>query len=531
MSLPKEPRQKMINIMYLVLTALLALNVSKQILNAFVIVNNGLDHTNVNFDKKNASTMSQFEKALANDRAKTKPYYDKAVLIQTWSKQLCNYIDTLKFQLVAATEGIPMKQADTENLMDVGAKDNFDIPTHILINDAAAEDGSKGKAHELKMKMAEFRKKVLAFVKPTDTAGLNLGLKTPDVFSKEEDRKVNWEIDNFSERPLAASVVMLTKTQNDVKGVESTVQSYLLNSVSAADFKFDQLVPAIIPNSNYVLLGDSYRAELFVSAYSSTQKPKILVGDVDTNTGKVNGHVDSVKVRNGMGMYAVKTDHEGQVKFAGVINIKAPDGSIKQYPFHSSYLVAKPALVVSPTKMNVFYIAVDNPVEISVPGVPDEDLRPVGSGCSISGSKGKYIVRVSGGTQCSISVSAHMPDGSSKNMGKQDFRIKRVPDPVCYVAGKKGDISIPKAQLQIATKVFAKLENFDFDLNYDVTSFQMVAVINGITIIKDANGSGFTGEMQNIIKQCTRGSHIIIQNVKVKGPDSRQIPGCNIQVN
>jgi gliding motility-associated protein GldM len=533
MSLPKEPRQKMINIMYLVLTALLALNVSKQILNAFVIVNDGLEHTNKNFDKKNESTYNQFDKAMANDRAKTKPYYDKAQLVKKWSKGLCDYIDSVKKELIAVTDGKSPKVADTIKLMEVDAKDNFDIPTHILINDAAAEDGSKGRAHELKNRIAHFRHDVMALCKPQDTASLNIGLKTPDVFSLEEDRKVNWEINNFSERPLAADIVMMTKYQNDVKNTEATVVTYLLNSVSAADFKFDELVSEVVAPSSYITLGDSFRAQLFVSAFSSTQKPKILVGDVDTLTGKVLGKADSVKVSNGIGWYAVRTDHEGSVKFAGVINVKAPDGSIKAYPFHSSYLVAKPAVVISPTKMNVFYISVDNPVEISAPGVPDESLRPSFQGPgSLSGSKGKYTVRVNSGagTTCHIAVSATMADGTKRNFPPQEFRIKKVPDPVCYVVNQKGDIYVSKAQLAAAQTVQARLENFDFDIKYNVTSFEMVASANGLTKTYKSSGPNFTPEMKSIMAQLNHGSHLIIQEVHCQGPDTRKISGVNITI-
>ncbi len=537
MALPKEPRQKMINIMYLVLTALLALNVSVQILNAFIAVNNGLVETNHNFDKKNANTMSLFEKAMADDPMKTKPYYDKAKRVQQWSKELCNYIDTLKSVLIAQTDGKSRKTADTMKLSEINAKDNFDIPTHILINDAASEDGSKGKAHELKMKIAAFRKEVMGLFDPAkDSILANIGLKTPNVYSSEEERKVTWEVANFYERPLVAEICLLSKEQNDVKNVEATMEAYLLSSVNASNFKFDRIVKEVVPYSNYVILGDSFKASIFMAAYSSTQNPRIIVGDVDTVTGAPikGGHVDSVRVANGMGYYAVKTDHEGSIRYAGNITIQLPDGTYKPYPFHSSYLVAKPAVVIEPTMMNVFYIAVDNPVEISVPGVPDDNLRPSFQGPgSISGSKGKYTVRVSSGdgSKCHISVSAKLSDGSTKNFPPQEFRIKRLPDPICYVAGKKGDINITKAVLLNNPKVEAVMENCDFNVHYDVTSFQIVVTAGGYSKIEQSNSGRLTPSMMSLIKQSPSGNHVIFQKVNVKGPDSRSIPGANVTLN
>ncbi|NNM94233.1 MAG: gliding motility protein GldM [Bacteroidia bacterium] len=537
MALPQEPRQKMINIMYLVLTALLALNVSVQILNAFIAVDNGLVSTNKNFDKKNANTMELFSKAYEQDPLKTKPFYDKAKEVQKWSKDLCNYIDSLKTDLKAETDHITKKQADTIKLIEINAKDNFDIPTHILINDAVSEDGSKGKAHELKVKIAEYRKKIMGLFDPgRDSVTANIGLKTPNVYSDEEERKVTWEVANFYERPLVAEICLLSKEQNDVKNVEATMEAYLLSSVNASNFKFDKITKEVVPFSNYVLLGDSFKAQIFTAAYSSTQNPRIIVGAVDTLTGKPlpGGKVDSVRVANGMGYYAVKTDHEGSVRYAGSITIQKPDGSFQTYPFVSSYLVAKPAVVISPTKMNVFYISVDNPVEISAPGIPDDAIRPSFQGPgSISGSKGKYIVRVTGGagTTCKIGVSAKLLDGTTRSFPPQEFRIKKVPDPIFYVAGKKGDINITKAVLINSPKVEARMENFDFDLHYDVISFQIVVTAGGYSKIEQSNSDRLTPSMISLIKQSPSGNHIIFQKVSVKGPDTRPISGANVTIN
>lgn len=537
MALPQEPRQKMINIMYLVLMALLALEIPDTILNAFVVVNKGLAVTNKNYDEKNQASFAQFDFAMRNNPAKTKPYYDKAKLVKQWSSTLCSYIDSVKHVLIAEAEHLPLKSADTLKLSEVNNLGNEDIPTHFLINDAAAENGSKGEAHQIKMKLNEFRKNVINLVKQiraTDTTGLNIGLLTPDEFSKVEGRKVNWEVYNFYSTPLAAAITSLSHVQNDVKNTEATIVQYLLGSISANDFKFDKLISEVVPVSNYINLGDSFKAQLFVSAFSSTQKPKIYVGDVDTLTGKILGHVDSINVSNGIGHYAIRTDHEGPVKFAGVIDIKAPDGTIKSYPFHSEYLVAKPAVVISPTQMNVFYIGVDNPVEISVPGVPSDALRPAFQGPgSISGSKGKYTVRVSSGagTNCHIAVSATLADGSKKSFPPQEFRIKAVPDPTCYVLNKKGNIRVPKAQLALAETVQARMENFDFNLPYTVTSFQMVATVNGISKTFSSSSGGFTPEMHTIMKQLLPGSTLIIENVKCKSAaGSRTIPGVTVTI-
>lgn len=543
MALPKEPRQKMINIMYLVLMALLALEIPDTILNSFVVVNSGLTVTNKNYDEKNQASFGQFRFAMKNDPQKTGPYFKEAQIAQDASNKLCNYIDSVKHVLISEAERVPLKVADTMKLSHVENLGNEDVPTHFLINDAAKEDGSKGEAHKIKMRLNDFRKQMIDIVKkfnPKDTTVLNIGLLTPDEFSKVEGRKVNWEVYNYYATPVAAAITSLSHIQNDVKNTEATIVQYLLSQISAKDYKVSSFDPEIIPNSNYVLAGDSFKAKVFLSAVISTVQPTVCVGDYDSTGKKIGPNIDStvnVKVRNGIGYYGIKTGAEGPVSLNGVIKVKDPQGNIKSYPFHTDYLVAKPAVVISPTQMNVFYIGVPNPVDISAPGVPADAIRPAfqgpGSISPAPGGKGHYIVRVTSGagTNCHIGVSAAMPDGSHQNFPPQEFRIKAVPDPTCYVLNKKGNIRVPKVQLSLANTVFAKMDNFDFNLPYTVTSFQMVATVNGISKTFNATGQNFTPDMKRIMSELLPGSTIIIENVHCSSTaGARTIPGVTITI-
>jgi hypothetical protein len=190
----------------------------------------------------------------------------------------------------------------------------------------------------------------------------------------------------------------------------------------------------------------------------------------------------------------------------------------------------------------VFYIGVPNPVSISAAGFANSDLQPSCSGGSLSKGAGGYIVTLPAGAKqtindhdgpfCFVSVSGKMPDGSHKSLGPPEkFRIKRVPDPVCYVANKKGDANVTKGELSIATQVQARMENFDFNLTYAVTGFEMVVTVNGNTVQLESKSNLFTPQMKTLMNQVGRGSHIIIQQVHVHGPDTRVIPGVNISVN
>lgn len=531
----ETPRQKMIGMMYLVLMAMLALNVSRQVLNAFAVVNSGLKITNANFDQKNEVTYSLFKKADEQDHKKVDPYYQKALLAQKYSKDLCRHIDSLRTKLISVADEKPWDTAAKISLADVESKETFDKPTAILINDNAAEDGSKGEAHKLKLMLAAYRKQMLGLLNPKDSNDVNIGLLTPDVFNKASGLKENWEIYNFYDSPLAACVVTLTHIQNDVKNAEASVVAKLFANIDVATYKFDKLNTVVLPKNNYVVMGDSFHAQIFLAASQSTQNPVVTIDSI-------NGRAitpEKVNVSGGIGYYGDRPETEGPITFAGTIGIKDPvTGNLTHYPFRSSYLAAKPSVVISPTQMNVFYIGVPNPVSISAAGFADADIQPSFNGPgSMTGSKGNYVVTLNPssakqGTECSISVSGKMPDGSHKSLGQPaKFRIKRVPDPACYVANKKGDIHVTRGELAIATQVQARMDNFDFNLNYDVTSFEMVVTVNGNTVQLQSNSKMFTPQMKTLMGQIGSGGHIIIQDVHVHGPDSRVIPGVNITIN
>ena len=535
----ETPRQKMIGMMYLVLTAMLALNVSRQVLNAFAVVNGGLKLTNKNYDEKNAANYSDFEDAMKKDPARTKKFYDNAMQAKKLSKEMCDYIDTIKSKIISATDSRTRKSADTISLMDVDSKENFDIPTRIMVNTSAAEDGTKGEAHILRGKLDEFRKKMIGLLdQPKDTQSINLGLLAKGGYNANHEYQ-KWEIFNFEEQPLASAVVTLTRLQNDVKNAETSVVQKLLSSITRNTMVVDKFIPLVYAPNSYILAGDSFRAQIMLTAQQKTKDPVITI---DSINGKPV-EKEKVSVSGGIGRYDVKTGSEGEQKFAGTIGVQDPEDptgvKMIHYPFRSSYLVAKPSVVVSPTKMNVFYIGVENPVDISAAGFSNSDLFPSFGGAPGSLTKasgGGYVVKLDPsakqGTECTISVSGKMPDGSKKSLGQPSkFRIKRVPDPICYFAGKKGDINVTKGELQIATQVQARMENFDFELKYDVTGFKMVLTVNGNTVEETSQSNLLTPKMKDLMGKVGKGTHIIIEGVHVRGPDgSRTIPGANIQV-
>ncbi len=517
----QTPRQKMIGMMYLVLTALLALNVSKSILDAFINVNNGLQITNSKFEARNEQMYADFAKAKAENPAKVGEFYKSAEEAKKLSAEMNKYIDELKKELILATDQNPeMLEEAFKDIAKVSSKDNYDIPSHHLCGTAV--DGSNGKARELKNKLIEFKKKMISLIQNPKIVVVNrekvikdladLGINTDDRKEKSQDNpeKNYWETDNFYHNVIVADLCILTKMQNDVKNAESQIVSILLSQIGAADFKFDTIAARVIAKTNYVIQGTEYEADLFVAAFSKT----------DTTTQVYVGN-SSVPVQNGVGKYKIRPMALGEQKYTALIKVKEPaTGKYREYPIESSYIVAKPSVVVSPIKMNVFYIDVDNPVDISVAGFSADKISATMSpeGTIVKDPKtGIYNVRVKKPVKTNISVTVKDAEGKPKPMGSIEFRCKNVPDPVAMVLKKKGG-RINKNELATATKVEAILENFDFELKYTVTEFVVSATVDGYIIDKQSKSERFTDQQLGLIKALKKGNKVYIEKIKAQGP-------------
>ncbi len=542
-----SPRQKMINMMYLVLTALLAMNVSKEILNSFAILNNGLVKTNESFSAKNEITYNAFELALLNDPNKVRKFYDHAKAVKVRSKEMYDYIEKLKADVIRQVEqkdsvvvegrsGNDSVVRLITNVLYMEGKDDANTPTHFFMGDADIEAKPGTIAFEFKDKIKKFKEDLLGHIPQRDRPNIRLGLDISNLYSATEGKEITWETNVFYHNPAVAVIALLTKMQNDVKNAEADIVNALYKNIDLMTYKFDTLSARVVANSNYILLGEEYRAEVFLAAFSSTSNPVVMLGDVDSVTNTIKGPKDtsSVKVNKGVGIYTTSPTAEGTVQWGGLIGMKDPvdPTKINYYQFKSEYKAARPAIVVSPDKMNVFYIGIDNPVSISVPGIAAEDLQPSLSGGSISGSRGKYVVRVSKGKEATVSVSARTKNGVKSMGAGLKFRVKPVPNPVPEFMGKRGTDVIKQAELTGAFGVMAKLDNFEFDLKFPVVSFSVSMNVNGSEVEAKANGPGLTDEQKSLLRKAKKGNKVYIENVKVKKPDGNivNIGSVNLKV-
>ncbi len=528
------PRQKMIGMMYLVLTALLALNVSKEILDSFVTINDGLEKTISNFKEKNSDLYNDFEASYNENKEKVKPFYDKAQAIRQSADEASSYIDRIKVKIVAdlqkldTTAVIGQNEAGRDTILSleyIDAKDNTDIGTSILIG----SEPSKPKtgylsATSLKLKLDDFKNTVGSRI-DTNSAIYKSMTKTFDFSDKKEGGGTtsSWETFNFYGVPAAATITLLSKLQTDIRNFESDAVKYLFASVDAASFKFNKLEAAVISPSNYILLGDTFRAEIFLAAMDSTKNPKIVVGkDIEEDGEGFKSSGDSLNVRmvDGKGYIKVPTRSEGEYTWKGAINFEAPGGKIIPRTFETTYMVAKPSTTISATKMNVFYMGVPNPVSISAPGVPAESIRPSisGGGGSIKkGTGGEWVVNVTKPGDVKITVNAEV-SGKSKVMGSMDFRVKQIPTPKALISGKSSGALSPRV-LAAVSGLFLDMEGFVFDVKVDVISYEFSYVVDGFTSTIKVRGGKISSEVKDKLKRVKRNTTVSFENVKVKMPD------------
>ena len=519
---PESTRQKMINMMYLVLTAMLALNVASEVLESFRIVDASLTQTLNNIKRKNDQIYGAFDAAYISNPAKVKEWKDKADQVNKRTTDLITQIKDLKEQLVLASGGISLKQAQAEggslasgepiivnskgDTILIKKEDDLNTPSEIMIQ--------KKKASELKNNINEYRDFLASFMEKGSPLSENiikqLDTTDPKINLKEGGEKKSWESLHFESKPLIAVITLLSKMQIDIENAETNVISSLFSQIDAASFKFNRLGARILATSTYVLQGDQFEAEIFLAAEDTTQQPEIFVGNT------------KLTLKDGKGIYKVPASQVGTFKWGGLIKYKNPEGNINSYPFQGEYQVGKPSATVSPTKMNVMYIGIANPIKVSVPGAASENLVVTINNGRIEKAGDDYLAYPSKldatGKNTTISVSAR--SGSElRPMGSMDFRVKEVPPPLATIGGKNGG-NLKKEELLAEDGLFADLKDFDFDLKFKVTQFDVN--ISG-TYVKtySSKDNKFTSEQKDQFGKLTQGSIIFIDNIMAKGDDGQ----------
>lgn len=547
----ESPRQKMIGMMYLVLTALLALNVSKDILKGFITVNESMERTNASLIDNQLKTMEDF-RIYAKTDATSRIHLELTEDVFKLTQSSYDYVSKLKSYVIAETEKLDDKSAgDTMHLRYTEKQDDYDTPTYLLIGDDVAnpKDGELT-AKALKNNIIKLHDQILSKLESLQKSNdKKVRLLDPDYkrlvrkveaiyphAPKEVNAEVkeSWESQNFNELPLAAVITNLTKIQNDIKSVETSFISELSGASRKSRTVVDQFNARVISNNGYVQQGQTFKADIFLSASSSDfndQNMQVLLGGeydfVKKTALKEGTPVDS---KDGIGKYEVVTSVQGNQVIKGAIKLKNPQGLYEYYPYEYNYMVAAPSVAVSPDKMNVLYVGLDNPVSISAAGVAPSELVVNVTGCGaklVSKGNGKYVVNASSKGDCFVSVSARQADGTLKQQGEpMKFRVKLVPNPIARVGGKDAteNLSFKKSELTKIGAVIANMPNFDFEnVNFVVTSYNLFIPDKKNKLqLFEMKGPNFSQQAKALLAEVNPGSKIYIEDIKATGPGGKR---------
>ena len=499
------PRQKMINLMYIVLTAMLALNVSSDVLNGFTQVEEGLKRTNTNVEERNAGILASLEAFAAQNPDKGRRWYDKATEVRRVTDGIYHRIDSLKLLIVIEADG---SDADVDNIQN---RDNLEAASVVMLA------GTKSRGAALRRDLDAYRTYITSLV--TDTVkrvSLEKTLSTAPVLRKGTLGKQSWEESKFDNQPVVAAVTLLTKLQNDVKFAEGEALQNLLANVDAGDVRVNELNAFVIPQSRFVMRGGKYSANIVLAAVDTTARPEV--------------YINGAKLANDRGLYEFNPGSTGSFDYSGYLEVPHGDGSVTRHPFQSSYTVIEPTATVSATMMNVLYAGIDNPISISVPGVPTGKVSATMTNGTLTRSGDHWVAHPQKvGDEAVVSVSAEM-DGRPMSMAQTKFRVRKLPDPTPYIAFKDaqgntshykgGGRGLSKSLLLAAPGIEAAIDDDLLNIAFKVLSFETVFFDSmGNAIPEVSNGAQFSQRQKDSFRRLSRGKRFYISRVKAVGPD------------
>ena len=535
---PETPRQKMIQMMYLVYTAMLALNVSANILDAFVVVDDTLVTSTNIAANQNANDYQWFIGQKTILGAKVDEAYGKAQILKKESDVMVKYIEKMRNDLIFAVDGDSLVEKEVNGqkvktvkaVGDIVKKDNFDIPTDFMIN--------KGNAKKLKEEIKKYKANILKLAKKEDQKRLEeaIGLNVDATYLSNDKEKQDWETHNFEHIITAASATLLNKMIGEVKNAESVMLNYLKASISADDFKFDNVSGRSIPKSQMVFSGDSYEADIIVAAYDSKSTPEVYYKmGADTLTEEGLAGATKLEGENGLVKLKIGTGGTGEQKYAGLIKIMDPNGQPKYYGFRDKYTVLTPSATIAADKMNVLYAGIANPVSVSGPVSPDK-LSVSFPGCNASSTGGgKFNVSVPAsliGKTVTATVAARVGE-STKTMGSTTFRVKRVPDPRAVLGANIRGGKRAKAEILANPVVRATMgDDFVYDLKWSVNSFRVILVSKGMeepAIV--CQGGALSEKAKSAIQKASANTVIYFSDIKVSSEaGSRTLDEFSVRV-
>lgn len=493
--------------MYVVLMAMLALNVSNEVLNGFSLVDDGLNRSTANSVKGNKTIYDDFAAQMKANPQKVKEWFDKAQAVKNMSDSLYNFAQDLKIAIVQEADG---KKGDIKN---INAKDNLEAASHVMLAPGT------GQGAKLFKSINAYRQRILTMLPEGDQRQIIADNLSTEVSRQAKALGKNWQESMFEDMPVAAAVTLLSKLQNDVRHAEGEVLHNLVSNIDVKDIRVNKLSAFVIPESRTVVSGDRFSAQIVMAAVDTTLQPQIYIGN------------QKVNLKNST--YEFTAGGVGEHSFSGYITMQNGGGETIRREFTQKYTVVNPSATVSADLMNVLYAGYENPISISIPGVPLNAVSATMSGGEFrSIGMGRYIAKPSAvGKDITITVSANS-NGHARQMGQFTFKVRKLPDPIAYIPMGtdrfKGG-SMTKGQLMDAGGIKAAIDDGLLDIQFKVISFETVFFDNmGNAVPMASDGANFSSRQKEQFRKLSSRRRFYVSHVTAVGPDgiTRQLPAA-----
>lgn len=501
-----SPRQKMVNLMYLVFIAMLAMNMSKEVLSAFGFMNEKLSENNISTIEKNKEAYANLATKASEQAAKFGELNKQAKEIQKYSDDFYGYLGDLKTKMTADLEDkTAYESMDKTAFLDV----------YFFEGDGYTENGQ-----EFLNKINSYKTNVINVLGENSkfTPTINDRFATEPVVNSKTGNTVEWLRARYEGFPLIASLTSLTQMQADIRNTESDIVSSLLGGKMEEALSLNNYKGIVALDKNAYFAGENVTGKIVLGRYDATMIPDKVI---------LNGR-DYKKIESGQVIIDMSAGNVGNHDIKGKITF-TQNGEPVEVPFESSYsVIPEPGnAVVSADKMNVVYRGLDNPISVSLPGVSDNNLNVSASGGNLTGGKGKYILKPAAGNLATINVSAKLSSGKTVN-SKSTFRIKDLPPAMGLVRDQSGTVRLPKSGLS-NSPITAGYEDFEFDLKVVVQSFK-IKVPGQLTVA--VNGSTLNAAAKRVLSKAKRGDQINIFAIKAtaNGAPLKKVLPVNIEL-
>ena len=515
----QTPRQKMINLMYLVFIAMLAMQIDQEIIRSYNDTNDTLTTTRGLVEKKNDDI---FEKTLEAKATNAPDTYTTPLEnyrgLKAKTNDLVSFIESIKGNL--------KKEADYTEGVDVA--DNFAAlnntePSSNLFFKGADENSPSKTAVDLKTKIEALKSYI------QQTFGSNADMKTvADRASKtliteskgQTIKNKNWLQYKFYGQPLIAALSNLEVIQSEARNIQSDALMTMLQEKVDADIKFDAY-SAIVSAPATVVQGEAAQG-------------KVAIGNYSSNVPGLN--MPGLTITNGQGVRNLDTGSLGDKTFSGKISFTDVNGKVIELPYNHTYKVvsgseslkAQKGALVTADKMNVLYRGLPNPISGSILGADMSGISLSAPGASVSGGGGKWTVTPGGGSTVTLTISGRDPKGAVISQAFP-FRIKSVPPPVGQIQGSYV-VSMPASSIP-NQKVSVVMPDFDFPVSFTVNSF-MFRVPGKAGMLINGNSLSSVG---NLTKGLRNGDIAYVYNISATatglgGQALKQIPPVVINV-